>query len=136
MNFTGCWHCGKEGHARGKCMIFLDILKENGTWQPWVGTWFVNTKLNEKHPQRKTALNEIQRLIGRSLRAAIPAGLLEGKMLQIDCDVIQADGGTRCAAITGGWIALAIALMTKNSVISVERLYSLLFSNTNFVETM
>ena len=42
----------------------MDILKENGTWQPWVGTWFVNTKLNEKHPQRKTALNEIQRLIG------------------------------------------------------------------------
>ena len=64
-----------------------------------------------KGPKGRTA--EIQRLIGRSLRAAIPAGLLEGKMLQIDCDVIQADGGTRCAAITGGWIALAIALRER-----------------------
>lgn len=47
-----------------KYQFDLDILKEDGTWQPWVGTWFVNTKLNEKHPQRKAALNEIQRLIG------------------------------------------------------------------------
>ncbi len=41
----------------------VDILKPDGTWQPWVGTWFVNKKLSEKHPERATALKEIQRLI-------------------------------------------------------------------------
>jgi hypothetical protein len=41
----------------------VDVLKEDGTWQPWVGTWFVNKKLSEKHPERAAALKEIQRLI-------------------------------------------------------------------------
>jgi ribonuclease PH len=52
---------------------------------------------------------EIQRLIGRSLRAAIDARALGPRQITIDCDVIQADGGTRTAAITGGFVALAIA---------------------------
>lgn len=41
----------------------VDYLQEDGTWKPWVGTWFVNKKLNEEHPGRKTLLNEIQQLI-------------------------------------------------------------------------
>ena len=49
---------------------------------------------------------EIQRLIGRSLRAVVDLSALGEKQITIDCDVIQADGGTRTAAITGGWIAL------------------------------
>lgn len=49
---------------------------------------------------------EIQRLIGRSLRAGIDRSALGERQITIDCDVLQADGGTRCAAITGGWIAL------------------------------
>jgi ribonuclease PH len=53
---------------------------------------------------------EIQRLIGRSLRAAIDARAVGQRQITIDCDVIQADGGTRTAAITGGWVALALAL--------------------------
>ncbi len=53
---------------------------------------------------------EIQRLIGRSLRAAVDLTLLGEFTLQIDCDVIQADGGTRTASITGAWVALADAL--------------------------
>jgi ribonuclease PH len=53
---------------------------------------------------------EIQRLIGRSLRAAIDLQKLGEQTITIDCDVLQADGGTRTAAITGGWIALAIAV--------------------------
>jgi ribonuclease PH len=53
---------------------------------------------------------EIQRLIGRSLRAAINAELLGERTVWIDCDVIQADGGTRTAAITGSFVALALAL--------------------------
>ena len=53
---------------------------------------------------------EIQRLIGRSLRAAVDLNLLGERTIYIDCDVIQADGGTRTAAITGGFVALVMAL--------------------------
>ncbi len=53
---------------------------------------------------------EIQRLIGRSLRAGVDMQALGERQITIDCDVIQADGGTRCAAITGGWVALRLAV--------------------------
>lgn len=53
---------------------------------------------------------EIQRLIGRSLRAVIDMELLGERTIQVDCDVLQADGGTRCASITGAWIAVADAV--------------------------
>lgn len=53
---------------------------------------------------------EIQRLIGRSLRAGIDRVALGERQITVDCDVIQADGGTRCAAITGGWVALRLAV--------------------------
>ncbi len=64
---------------------------------------------------------EIQRLIGRSLRAAVDRVALGERQIVIDCDVIQADGGTRCAAITGGWVALRLAankLMKAGDVFS------------------
>ena len=64
---------------------------------------------------------EIQRLIGRSLRAGIDRVALGERQITVDCDVIQADGGTRCAAITGGWVALRLAvnkLMKAGDVIS------------------
>ena len=53
---------------------------------------------------------EIQRLIGRSLRQAVDLKYLKGKTINIDCDVIQADGGTRTASITGGCVALFLAI--------------------------
>jgi ribonuclease PH len=53
---------------------------------------------------------EIQRLIGRSLRAVTDLGALGDRTLWVDCDVLQADGGTRCASITGAYTALALAL--------------------------
>ena len=53
---------------------------------------------------------EIQRLIGRSLRAAIDMQKLGERQITIDCDVLQADGGTRCASITGGMVALEDAI--------------------------
>jgi len=53
---------------------------------------------------------EIQRLIGRSLRAAVDLNALEGFTITIDCDVLQADGGTRTASITGSFVALSIAI--------------------------
>ena len=64
---------------------------------------------------------EIQRLIGRCLRAGVDRNALGERQIVIDCDVIQADGGTRCAAITGGWVALRLAmdkLMASGVVIS------------------
>lgn len=53
---------------------------------------------------------EIQRLIGRSLRAGFRLAALGERTIQLDCDVLQADGGTRCAAITGAWLATALAV--------------------------
>jgi ribonuclease PH len=54
---------------------------------------------------------EIQRLVGRSLRAAVRRGELGERTIAIDCDVLQADGSTRTASISGGWIALVLALV-------------------------
>ncbi|VAW72708.1 Ribonuclease PH [hydrothermal vent metagenome] len=67
---------------------------------------------------------EIQRLIGRSLRAAIDLKALGEHMITIDCDVIQADGGTRTASITGGYVALADAIefLLKNEKIKTNPL--------------
>jgi ribonuclease PH len=64
--------------------------------------------------------SEIQRLIGRSLRAAVDMEKLGERQIVIDCDVLQADGGTRCASITGGMIALEIAVekLLKSKVIT------------------
>jgi ribonuclease PH len=53
---------------------------------------------------------EIQRLIGRSLRSVFDLTALGERTLQLDCDVLQADGGTRCASITGAWVAAALAV--------------------------
>jgi len=65
---------------------------------------------------------EIQRLIGRSLRQAVDLKQLGPRQITIDCDVLQADGGTRTASITGGWVALALALrqLAAKGVISEE----------------
>ena len=67
---------------------------------------------------------EIQRLIGRALRAGVDRVALGERQIVIDCDVIQADGGTRCASITGGWVALRLAVnkMLKAGVITSDPL--------------
>src|SRR6202020_3533111 len=52
---------------------------------------------------------EIQRLIGRSLRGVVDFNALGERTIYVDCDVLQADGGTRCASITGGFVALQLA---------------------------
>ncbi|MEP1353900.1 MAG: ribonuclease PH [Tateyamaria sp.] len=69
---------------------------------------------------------EIQRLIGRALRAGVDRVALGERQITVDCDVLQADGGTRCASITGGWVALRLAVdklmkagdVTSNPLIS------------------
>ena len=69
---------------------------------------------------------EIQRLIGRSLRAGVDRLALGERQITIDCDVIQADGGTRCASITGGWLALRLAIdkLLDSGAISTDPLIS------------
>lgn len=65
------------------------------------------TQRETQRPSGRTA--EIQRLIGRSLRAIVDMRVLGERQIFLDCDVIQADGGTRCASITGAYVALALA---------------------------
>jgi ribonuclease PH len=68
-----------------------------------------STRMNrEREPSGRT--QEIRRLIGRSLRAAVDLEKIGSRSILIDCDVLQADGGTRTASITGGYLALAMAL--------------------------
>ena len=65
---------------------------------------------------------EIQRLIGRSLRVVVDFQALGERSVYVDCDVLQADGGTRCAAITGGYVALRLALQELVDAKEIERL--------------
>ncbi|MEH6390372.1 MAG: ribonuclease PH [Sulfitobacter sp.] len=67
---------------------------------------------------------EIQRLIGRALRAGVDRSALGERQITVDCDVLQADGGTRCASITGGWIALRFAVnkLIKSGVVTSDPL--------------
>jgi ribonuclease PH len=82
------------------------------------------TQRESQRPSGRTA--EIQRLIGRSLRAIVDTKALGERQIYLDCDVIQADGGTRCASITGAYVALALACrrlikqgtITKNPILS------------------
>src|SRR5579864_8002427 len=64
---------------------------------------------------------EIQRLIGRSLRAAIDLSVLGERTIAVDCDVLCADGGTRVASITGAWVALAIQKLVKRGDLADAR---------------
>ncbi|MFN3276519.1 MAG: ribonuclease PH, partial [Paracoccus sp. (in: a-proteobacteria)] len=89
-----------------------------GTGLGWVTAEYgmlpraTNTRNRREAAQGKQSgrTQEIQRLIGRSLRAGIDRSALGERQISIDCDVIQADGGTRCASITGGWVALRLAV--------------------------
>jgi ribonuclease PH len=77
-----------------------------------------NTRKSRRQGGRET---EIQRLIGRALRAAVNLDLIGPRTLTIDCDVLQADGGTRVASITGGFVALALAVNRLRSDGRLER---------------
>ena len=69
-----------------------------------------NTRTRRERNGASGRTQEIQRLVGRALRVAVDMKRLGDYTITIDCDVLQADGGTRCAAITGGYVALALAL--------------------------
>jgi ribonuclease PH len=85
-----------------------------------------NTRTQRETQRPSGRTQEIQRLIGRSLRAIVDTKLLGERQIFIDCDVIQADGGTRCASITGAYVALALACrkLVRNSVVKTSPLLS------------
>jgi ribonuclease PH len=68
-----------------------------------------HTRIRRERPNASGRTMEIQRLIGRSLRAVVDMKKLGERQIFVDCDVIQADGGTRCASITGAYVALNLA---------------------------
>ena len=119
-------------HAEGSCMIRMGdthvlctaTLEDRvpsfikGSGLGWVTAEYGMLPRSTTSRMRREAASgkqggrtvEIQRLIGRSLRAGVDRVALGERQITIDCDVIQADGGTRCAAITGGWVSLRIAV--------------------------
>lgn len=119
-------------HAEGSCLIKMGdthvlctaSLEERvppfikGSGQGWVTAEYGMLPRSTSSRMRREAASgkqggrtvEIQRLIGRALRAGVDRNALGERQITVDCDVIQADGGTRCAAITGGWVALRLAV--------------------------
>ena len=87
----------------------------SGTGQGWISAEYgmlprsTHTRIRRDKAANSGRTQEISRLIGRSLRAAVDLQKLGERQIYVDCDVIQADGGTRTAAITGGFVALALA---------------------------
>ncbi|MBY6090531.1 ribonuclease PH [Pseudooceanicola sp. 502str34] len=134
---------GVTKHAEGSCLIKMGdthvlctaTLEDRvppfikGTGLGWVTAEYgMLPRSTTSRMRREAAMGkqggrtvEIQRLIGRALRAGVDRSALGERQITIDCDVIQADGGTRCASITGGWVALRIAvnkLMKTGAVVS------------------
>ncbi|AUM75068.1 ribonuclease PH [Paracoccus jeotgali] len=123
---------GVMRHAEGSCLIRVGdtqvlcsaSIEEKappflrGTGKGWVTAEYgmlpraTNTRNRREAATGKQGGRtvEIQRLIGRSLRAGVDLRALGERQIVVDCDVIQADGGTRCASITGGWVALRLAM--------------------------
>ncbi len=101
-----------------------------GQGQGWITAEYgmlprsTHTRMRRESTEGKASgrTQEIQRLIGRALRASIDMSLLGERCIRIDCDVLQADGGTRCASITGGWVALwyAIEGLMQRGVLAVD----------------
>ena len=135
---------GVTKHAEGSCLIKVGgthvlctaTLEEKappflkGTGLGWVTAEYgMLPRATHSRTRREAAAGkqsgrtqEIQRLIGRSLRAGLDRPALGERQIVIDCDVLQADGGTRCAAITGGWVALRLAVnrLLKANVITTD----------------
>jgi ribonuclease PH len=117
-------------HAEGSCLIAFGDTKVvcsasveegvppflKGKGQGWVTAEYgmlprsCTQRINREKGGGSGRTQEIQRLVGRSLRAVVDMKKLGERTIKIDCDVIQGDGGTRTASITGGYIALAMAV--------------------------
>jgi ribonuclease PH len=132
---------GFTRHAEGACLVSFGDTRDlctasveekvppflRGKGQGWVTAEYgmlpraTHTRGNREAAKGKQSgrTQEIQRLIGRSLRAVVDLPRLGERQITVDCDVIQADGGTRTAAISGGWVALRIAI---DSLLSTKKL--------------
>jgi ribonuclease PH len=114
-----------EGSAQvtlGKTVVFITASVEQkvpaflkGTGQGWVtAEYSMLPRATRERTSREQARSgrslEIQRLIGRAMRACVDLSQLGERTITLDCDVLQADGGTRTAAITGSWVAMVEAL--------------------------
>jgi ribonuclease PH len=108
---------GVNRYAEGSCMIGFGHTKVLVTatveenvpgWMRNKGSGWVTAEYGML-PRATGRTQEIQRLIGRSLRAVVDLKALGERQITLDCDVVQADGGTRTAAITGAWVALRLA---------------------------
>ena len=135
-------------HAEGSCLIKMGdthvlctaSLEDRvppfirGTGLGWVTAEYGMLPRSTSSRMRREAASgkqsgrtvEIQRLIGRSLRAGVDRVALDERQITVDCDVLQADGGTRCASITGGWVALKLAVnqLLKQGAIKTDPLTS------------
>src|ERR1035437_6078430 len=107
------------GNTRVICTASIDSTVPKwlaGSGAGWVTAEYgmlprsTHTRITREKAASSGRTQEISRLIGRSLRAGIDMRALGERQIQVDCDVIQADGGTRTASITGGFVALALAL--------------------------
>lgn len=134
---------GVMRHAEGSCLIKMgdthvlcsatiedkapSFLKNTGLG--WVTAEYgMLPRATNSRTRREAAVGkqsgrtqEIQRLIGRALRAGVDRSALGERQIVVDCDVLQADGGTRCASITGGWVALRLAvnrLLAAGTIVS------------------
>ena len=118
------------GETRVICTASLDKripMWLKGSGKGWLTAEYgmlpasTNTRNDRESSKGKQSgrTQEIQRLIGRSLRAALDLKKLKELQIKIDCDVINADGGTRTASITGGWIALSLLIksLLKNKIL-------------------
>jgi ribonuclease PH len=123
---------GFTKHAEGSCLVSFGDTRVlvtastedrvppflRGKGQGWVTAEYgmlpraTHTRGNREAAKGKQSgrTQEIQRLIGRSLRAVVDLKLLGERQITVDCDVIQADGGTRTASISGAWVALRLAV--------------------------
>ncbi len=107
------------GHTHVLCAASVDTSVPKwlaGTEKGWVSAEYgmlprsTHSRMSREKVASGGRTQEISRLIARSLRGAVDLKLLGERQIVVDCDVIQADGGTRTAAITGGFVALALAL--------------------------
>ena len=114
---------GVQLHASGSCLVKLgrthvlcaaSLEDRVPRWMKGKGSGWLTAEYGMKiGTDGVQLLVEIQRLIGRSLRQAVDLTALGERTLTVDCDVLNADGGTRCAAITGAWVAVALALRAR-----------------------
>ena len=129
---VNCWAEGSANIQMGKTLI-LCVASVSETTPKWLNKpgmgWITaeygmlpragDSRMSRERAYTGGRSQEISRLIGRSLRAALPLNSFGERQIHIDCDVLQADGGTRTASITGGFVALTLALkyLHKNCLI-------------------